>query len=248
MERTSPPTATATTAPTASTAHCRRSAAPGAAARPLLRQASMLAAGHSVVPGARVARGPPQWGAAGCQEPAAILTGCSGSSCCSPSPPATLGDLADDPHAAGLHACAGRAPLLHGDRLGCSSCRTVPGSPTTGSSSSANIGMFVPVGRMIAALWLPRRWWLLGAVVAVRPVGRDRARAGPLPAVPGRGSAERAVERSRRAARCHPRRARPSLLPVPRRQRLRAALAMNSGSLVRLPSNGRGQRAPMHQA
>lgn len=30
----------------------------------------------------------------------------------------------------------------------------------------ANIAMFVPVG-MLAALWLPRRWWLLGAVVAV---------------------------------------------------------------------------------
>ena len=30
----------------------------------------------------------------------------------------------------------------------------------------ANIAMFVPVG-MIAAMWLPRRWWLLAAVVAV---------------------------------------------------------------------------------
>lgn len=30
----------------------------------------------------------------------------------------------------------------------------------------ANIAMFVPVG-MLAALWLPRRWWILGAFVAV---------------------------------------------------------------------------------
>ena len=30
----------------------------------------------------------------------------------------------------------------------------------------ANIAMFVPVG-MIAAMWLPRRWWFLAAVVAV---------------------------------------------------------------------------------
>ncbi|WFR68573.1 VanZ family protein [Curtobacterium flaccumfaciens] len=30
----------------------------------------------------------------------------------------------------------------------------------------ANIAMFVPVG-MLAALWLPRRWWILGAVVGV---------------------------------------------------------------------------------
>ncbi len=30
----------------------------------------------------------------------------------------------------------------------------------------ANIAMFVPVG-VLAALWLPRRWWLLGAVVGV---------------------------------------------------------------------------------
>ena len=30
----------------------------------------------------------------------------------------------------------------------------------------ANVAMFVPVG-MIAALWLPRRWWIVGAVVAV---------------------------------------------------------------------------------
>ncbi len=30
----------------------------------------------------------------------------------------------------------------------------------------ANIAMFVPVG-MLAALWLPRRWWILGALVAV---------------------------------------------------------------------------------
>uniref|UniRef100_A0A942SZT8 VanZ family protein n=1 Tax=Neobacillus citreus TaxID=2833578 RepID=A0A942SZT8_9BACI len=30
----------------------------------------------------------------------------------------------------------------------------------------ANIAMFVPVG-MLAALWLPRRWWILGAIVAV---------------------------------------------------------------------------------
>lgn len=30
----------------------------------------------------------------------------------------------------------------------------------------ANIAMFVPVG-MLAAAWLPRRWWVLGALVAV---------------------------------------------------------------------------------
>ncbi len=45
----------------------------------------------------------------------------------------------------------------------------------------ANIAMFVPVG-MLAALWLPRRWWLLGAVVAVGlSVGIEAAQAVYLP-------------------------------------------------------------------
>ncbi|PZE66434.1 MULTISPECIES: VanZ family protein [unclassified Curtobacterium] len=45
----------------------------------------------------------------------------------------------------------------------------------------ANVAMFVPVG-LIAALWLPRRWWILGAVVAVGlSVGIEFAQAVYLP-------------------------------------------------------------------
>jgi glycopeptide antibiotics resistance protein len=45
----------------------------------------------------------------------------------------------------------------------------------------ANVAMFVPVG-LIAALWLPRRWWVLGAVVAVGlSVGIEFAQAVYLP-------------------------------------------------------------------
>jgi len=46
----------------------------------------------------------------------------------------------------------------------------------------ANVAMFVPVG-VIAALWLPRRWWILGALVAVGlSVGIEFAQAEYLPA------------------------------------------------------------------
>ncbi|SDQ41438.1 VanZ like family protein [Curtobacterium sp. UNCCL20] len=46
----------------------------------------------------------------------------------------------------------------------------------------ANIAMFVPVG-MLAALWLPRRWWFLGAVVGVAlSAGIEVAQAVYLPA------------------------------------------------------------------
>lgn len=45
----------------------------------------------------------------------------------------------------------------------------------------ANIAMFVPVG-MIAALWLPRRWWILGALVGVAlSAGIELAQAELLP-------------------------------------------------------------------
>ncbi|MGN7191692.1 VanZ family protein [Curtobacterium sp. MCBA15_004] len=45
----------------------------------------------------------------------------------------------------------------------------------------ANIAMFVPVG-VLAALWLPRRWWVLGAVVAVGlSTGIELAQAAFLP-------------------------------------------------------------------
>ncbi|WNY33922.1 VanZ family protein [Curtobacterium flaccumfaciens] len=45
----------------------------------------------------------------------------------------------------------------------------------------ANIAMFVPVG-MLAALWLPRRWWILGALVAVAlSTGIEFAQATYLP-------------------------------------------------------------------
>jgi hypothetical protein len=45
----------------------------------------------------------------------------------------------------------------------------------------ANIAMFVPVGAL-AALWLPRRWWILGAMVAVAlSVGIELAQAEYLP-------------------------------------------------------------------
>ncbi|MGN8050002.1 VanZ family protein [Curtobacterium sp. 22159] len=45
----------------------------------------------------------------------------------------------------------------------------------------ANIAMFVPVG-VLAALWLPRRWWILGAVVGVAlSVGIESAQAAFLP-------------------------------------------------------------------
>jgi glycopeptide antibiotics resistance protein len=45
----------------------------------------------------------------------------------------------------------------------------------------ANVAMFVPVG-VIAALWLPRRWWMLGALVAVvLSVGIEFAQAVYLP-------------------------------------------------------------------
>ncbi|WIB36885.1 VanZ family protein [Curtobacterium sp. MCJR17_043] len=72
----------------------------------------------------------------------------------------------------------------------------------------ANVAMFVPVG-LIAALWLPRRWWVLGAVVAVAlSVGIEFAQAVYLPyrvADPPR----RAVERHGWSARCDVRRLRP---------------------------------------
>lgn len=45
----------------------------------------------------------------------------------------------------------------------------------------ANIGMFVPVGA-IAAMWLPRRWWFVAAVVAVAlSAGIELAQAELLP-------------------------------------------------------------------
>ncbi|QCR43024.1 VanZ family protein [Curtobacterium sp. SGAir0471] len=88
----------------------------------------------------------------------------------------------------------------------------------------ANIGMFVPVG-MIAALWLPRRWWLAGAVVAVvLSVGIELAQARFLPyrVADPRDVLSNGLGGLLGATLVGLVR---SLLPVPRRQRLRARTA-----------------------
>ncbi|OEI69053.1 hypothetical protein Cus16_0882 [Curtobacterium sp. ER1/6] len=88
----------------------------------------------------------------------------------------------------------------------------------------ANIGMFVPVG-MLAALWLPRRWWLLGAVVAVGlSVGIEVAQALYLPyrVADPRDVLSNGLGGLLGATLVGLFR---SLLPAPRRQRLRARTA-----------------------
>ncbi|MEV7931395.1 VanZ family protein [Curtobacterium sp. NPDC089185] len=88
----------------------------------------------------------------------------------------------------------------------------------------ANIGMFVPVG-MLAALWLPRRWWLLGAVVAVGlSVGIEVAQALYLPyrVADPRDVLSNGLGGMLGATLVGLFR---SLLPAPRRQRLRARTA-----------------------
>ncbi len=75
-----------------------------------------------------------------------------------------LGDLADDPDAGGLHRGAG-LPRGARDPVGAADHRQRLAHVRPDGVPRQHRDVR-PVG-MLAALWLPRRWWLLGAVVAV---------------------------------------------------------------------------------